>query len=277
MLKQYLFLSLLFLSLVFACKEREPAPGLEAQVANKDWQTEGMYVAGVKIEAAPYIKIRFSKSLVNGIQLNGQNLGPLALWSVATTPQNTISISYPSYADGGATIQSQTLRITKSTDTELWLAPIDGQEVSLLGVINLPTNGEFRFTLNPNSVSNVTSAELTGRTWTGTGTNAGYYTTGTTPIKQGNANVTLKFKTFYGMNYVEMSGTPSPITWSLNPLKTKLILSYPKINQTSGGVIAFDIRELTNTSLILGATNTVNIGGIITFPIGQELRMIPAN
>ncbi len=276
MYKSYFYLAILFLSLVFACKEREPAPGLEAQVANKDWQTDGMFVAGQRVEAAPYVKLRFSKSLVNGLQLNGQNLGPLALWSVASVNgNNTISITYPSYVDGGGTFTSQTLKITKSSDTELWLAPLDGQDVSLLGLINLTQGSEFRFSLNPNSISNVTSAELIGVTWKGSGDNAGYYTTGATPVKQSDANFTLKFKSFYGVNYVELSGTPSPITWALNPLKTKLILSYPRINQTAGGVITFDIKTLTATQLTLSAVNTVNIGGIITFPIGQELRMIP--
>jgi hypothetical protein len=130
-------------------------------------------------------------------------------------------------------------------------------------------------TLNPSSIApNVTDANLTGVTWKGSGSaEAGYFLNG---VKQGDASVTMKFGTFYGINYVSFGGIPTPATWALNTDKTRLILSYPKINQTSGGVVSFTITQLNATSLRLNAQNAISImGGAISLPIGQELRLIP--
>jgi hypothetical protein len=268
-----LLLFLICIPFLWSCKETDPSPQ-EALVANKDWQTDGIYVAGNKIEATPYIKVRFSKSTINTTVLNGQNLGPAATWSVAN---NILTISYPNISNTSSiTFTSQSLKITKSTENELWLAPVDANGVQLFGIINLTGDAEFRLTLNPNSIApNITDANLTAVTWKGSGSaDAGYFLNN---VKQGDANVTLAFRTFYGINYVTISGVPTPATWALNTNKTRLILSYPRLNNNAGGVVSFNIVAMTSTSLILkGDANSINIlGGIINIPLNQELRLIP--
>lgn len=269
-----ILLFLLIIPFFWSCKETEPTPA-EALVANKDWQTQGLFVNGVATEAAPYVKIRFSKSTINSTIINGQNLGPLATWSVVG---NTLSLTYPNFSTTGAvSFASQSVKITKSSETELWVTPLDGVDgISLFGLINLSQGAEFRFTLNPNSVApNVTDANLTGVTWKGFGdATAGYFANN---IKQGDANnLTMKFGTFYGINYVSIAGVPTPATWALNATKTRLILSYPKLGITPGATVAFNITSLTATSFRLSAANTINIlNGAINLPINQELRMIP--
>ncbi|TAE72169.1 MAG: hypothetical protein EAZ85_09940 [Bacteroidetes bacterium] len=269
---------LLFIFIIpffWSCKETEPTPA-ESLIANKDWQTQGLFVAGVATEAAPYVKIRFSKSTINSTVINGQNLGPLATWSVAG---NVLSLTYPNYSTSGSvTFSSQSVKITKTTETELWVAPLDGSGgISLFGLINLTQDAEFRFTLNPNSVApNVTDANLTGVTWKGFGSpDAGYFSTGSstgTPA----TGLTLKFGTFYGINYVTVGTIPTPATWALNAAKTRLILSYPRLGATAGGNVAFTITGLTATSLKLSAASAINIlGGAINLPLNQELRMVP--
>lgn len=272
-MKRFL-LFLFIIPLFWSCKETEPTPA-EALIANKDWQTQGLFVNGVATDAAPYIKIRFSKSTINTTIINGQNLGPLATWSVAG---NTLTLSYPNFSTNGSlSFSSQSLKITKSTDSELWVAPLDGVDsISLFGLINLSQGAEFRFTLNPNSVApNVTDANLTGVTWKGFGdANAGYFLNGT---KQNDAtSLTMKFGTFYGINYVSIAGVPTPATWALNGTKTRLILSYPKLGVTPGAVVAFNITTLSATSFRLTAVQNINIlGGAINLPLNQELRMVP--
>ncbi len=281
-----LLLFIFIIPFFWSCKETEPTPA-EALIANKDWQTQaqGMVVAGIPAEASPYLKIRFSKSTINSTVINGQNLGPLATWSVAGS---TLTLMYPNYTTSGSvTFSSQSVKITKSTETELWVAPLGTDAISLFGLINLESGSEFRFTLNPSSVApNVTDPILTGVTWKGFGSvDAGYFSApapGGTKTNDAQTNVTLKFGTFYGINYVTIGGIATPATWALNATKDRLILSYPRLGVTAGGSVAFGITipvstTSPNTLRLRATTNgTINILGVpINLPLNQELRMIP--
>jgi hypothetical protein len=271
------FYCLLLTPLFFACTETEPAPGSDALLANKDWNTDGLYVSNTKT-VSPNLKLRFVNATLKSTTINGQNIA-LTVWSVNAAGTELV-IKYPdvSLSDGKfsvnpLTLKSQTLKINKLTATELWVTTPDDNDIQLFGFINLTKNSEYRFTTGTSSANTVTSTELTGVTWTGSGSaNAGLFVN---TVKSKDVTQTFKFSTSFGFNLLTIQGIPSPATWSLNEAKTVLTIVYPKSTTFESGVLNLNISKLDADELNLTSTSNVSLYDIFTFGATGELKLIP--
>ncbi len=273
-----------FATLLTACKQVEPTDANQILLANKDWHTEGLYfgvaadgTGGSKV-LAPKLKFKFAKtSLLNTTTVNDQNLGAAAVWTLSVDAKS-LTVYYPSLGGAtGVTLASQVLKVVKLTATELWVTTPTTEDIQLFGIINLSPTSNYRFTtIAPATVTPLNEeALLKGATWTGTGDTAGIWT-GISPnfTKTGNAAITFEFKVFYGLNYVSISGLPTPATWMLNT-PTTLTIAYPKVGTVPAKAFNLTIAELTASKLTFSATEALTFSSVVSLPVGAQLRLIP--
>lgn len=274
-----------FMAVLSSCTETEPTDPNQQLIANKDWHTDGLYfnvnadgTGGAKA-IAPNLKLRFSKtSTLNTTAVNGNNLGAAAVWTLSVDAK-TLTVYYPTIAGGGATLASQALKVVKLTATELWVTSPTADDIQLLGIINLSANSNYRFTTTAPAAVTPLSEEalLKTPTWTGTGTNAGTFLNGT---KQGDANVTFKFTNFsvLNLNYLTVSGLPTPATWMLSKDANnllKLTIAYPKVGVIPARAFTLNVSKLTATELNFTGSDAITFSSVFTLPVNAELRLIP--
>ena len=271
-----------------SCATVEPTDPNQALLANKEWHTDGLYMnvatdgtGGAKV-IAPNVRFNFKKTLINTTAVNGQDLGPAAIWTLSKDAK-TLTIYYPTYGSIGASIASQSLKVVKLTATELWVTTPSENDIQLLGIINLSPTSNYRFTTTAPTSTMPSASEtlLKAIKWTGTGTNAGVFV-GVAPnplTKQSDANVDMKFETFFGINYITVSSTPAPVTWMLSSDGTTLTMAYPKIASIPAKAYTFTISKLTATELNFKksaqATEDTSFSTLFTLSGSAELRMIP--
>jgi|GEM_PF-2984410 len=275
-----------FISLLSSCSEVEPTDPNQQLLANKDWYTDGLYfgvntdgTSGTKV-LAPKLKYRFQKtSSLNTSKVNDQDLGAAAVWTLSADAK-MLTVYYPTVAGGGATLGSQALRVVKLTATELWVTTPTTEDIQLFGIINLSPTSNYRFSTTVATATTPLSQEafLKGVTWTGTNTTqtAGVFTSLTPGVFTWNsyANVTLKFNTFYGLNYLTISNLPTPATWMLTSATT-LTIAYPKVGAVPAKAFNLTIAEITASKLTFSATEALTFSTVFSLPASAQLRLIP--
>lgn len=276
-----------------SCK-REAAPGPEADLANKEWLTDGIFVNDVRT-VSPNLKLQFRTGTINSLVINGIT-NPLATWQLRDNGR-TLRIIYPevTLAAGATTptlggAKTQDLRIVSLTASELRFQGPDGGEINLLGLIRLGTNSQYRMNLTgptDNAAASQDDENLQRNGgWTGNdGTNnTGFFLINDQGVaaRQGNANITLRFgKSPLGVNFVTAGGVPVPATWALTNNKTRLVISYPTYERDGQSVQGADqtlrVDQLNATQLWLSSESQTQFTllGILNFAAGQQLRMAP--
>jgi hypothetical protein len=270
-----LFLTVILLFHLNACKETEPTNPNEQKLANKDWNTDGVYVgtntANPTLTISPNIKLRFKNiTAAKTIALNGTDLSLSATWSLSADATQ-LTVKYPTISGNTVSFASQVLKVVKLEADQLWVTAPDGQnEIKLLGLITITNTMQYRFTTASGSGTSLTNATLTGATWSGNlNDNAGIFLNG---VRQSGVATELKFQdgfgvagqTFFpGTNIVLVSGIPTTI-WGINNASnpTQLTFAIP----TGGAYINLAITKLTTGELWLknNGASTISIFGVIT-------------
>lgn len=292
-------ISLLLLTLVFSlfmqsCKEDEPTDPNEQKLANKDWLTDGVYVnvsASPTKTIDPNIKVRFrNTNLGKSVELNGVDLTvALAPWSI-NADATLLTVKYPTTTianPSAISYTTQTLKIVRLDEDELWLTTPDGtSEIKLFGLITITNTMQYRFKLGSGTTTSLTNATLTAVTWSANANaQAGVFVNnGEGYIKNNAINAPLEFKfqqgfpaiagqtLFTGTNILLISGIPSSI-WGIDnaTTPTKLSMSVPTI-----GTLTFDIAKLDADELWLTYTgaNNVTVFGV-ALSANNQLRFVP--
>jgi hypothetical protein len=287
MKKYSLLLLTLFFSFCFqGCKETEPTDPNEKLLANKDWNTDGVYVAvntaSPTKAIAPNVKIRFKNTTATKtITLNGADLSISATWKLENNGA-LLTVTYPTVTGTSLSFQSQALKVAKLSETELWVTTPEGQsEIKLLGIITITNTMQYRFTTATGGGASLTNATLTTPTWkgnldatTGIFFNSAKVQDIPAEIKFSNG-FTVAGQTFLpGTNVVLVGGIPTSI-WGIDnaDTPTKLTFAIP----TGGSYVTLDVNRLDADELWLtnsGATS-FSLFGLITIDANRQLRFAP--
>jgi hypothetical protein len=276
-----------FLSLM-ACKETTPTDPFQALLANKDWNTDGVYInvsTSASRTIAPNLRVRFvNTSTLRQIEVNNVNLTITATWRLSSDGQ-TLTINYPKLENGNFTYPSQDVKIVRLDEDELWVTAPDGQnKIDLFGFITITNTMQYRFTTNSGSGASLTNTTLTNPTWSGNlNNNAGLFTlSGGNYTRTQAVNAELKFSSngftlgttfFPNTNILLVGGIPTSI-WAINSATspTTLTLAIPN----GSNYLTFNM-ELTANELRLtpqALSEPINIFGI-SLSANSQLRFVP--
>jgi hypothetical protein len=262
-----------------ACKETTPTDPFQALLANKDWNTDGVYVSGNKT-IAPNLKIEFRNTNLGRLLAIGGASVVSTSWQLSSDGKS-LEITYPTLTGGTSlAFTKQTAKVVKLDEDELWLTAPDAGELKLFGIITITNTMEYRFTTNATTNNTLTNANLArDKGWVATGVyNAG------SKVLESNIHLTFSDKgifvppsgpnLFPQTNLVLVSGVPTSV-WGISSATLPMDLTIAVPN--GGNFLKFKVETLTSSDLWLTyeGGSPINLFGVVTINTGQQLRLVP--
>ena len=274
--------------LFFACQEKQSNPepttieengtlsNNNALLANKIWHTDGLYVRTnntIQKIISPTLNVKFNPDAHKTIQINEQDISLIGVLNNTKINQywtfneagTELTVAYLEFPYMGFAIQK--LKVTKLTETELWVSTPDDKDLLLFGVINLEPGSEYRFSTKTPEISIPTTLDITVHGWSGMiGENeAGIFN----PDKErlGDFKHVFNFSsTFFGVKLFLIDDfILAPATWSLSNDKKKLTLILSKYLDEPSQIVIFDVNTtaLGEGKLWLSTSKKLNIYGTV--------------
>jgi hypothetical protein len=278
---------ILILSLLLslsACKETTPTDPFQALLANKDWNTDGVYVnvsATPTKTIAPSLKIEFRNTNLGRLLAIGGASVVSTSWQLSSDGKS-LEITYPTLTNGTTlAFTKQTAKVTKLDEDELWLTAPDANELKLFGIITITNTMEYRFTTNATTNNTLTNANLAReKGWVATGV----YNNLGNKVLDSNIHLTFSDKglfvppsgptLFPQTNLVLVSGIPTSV-WGISSATLPMDLTIAVPNGSN--FLKFKVETLTSSDLWLTyeGGSSITLFGVVNISTGQQLRLVP--